>query len=154
MEARRHPMDFDTLKIGDVLSAEQCEEIVRTSRHLAAYQVHILRLKEQIERHLTRRYGRHIVVAQFKQGLRVLTESERVAYSASQAGASRRKLRRALRTAADTDPLQLTERERAVLERQREVISKQVAATAAIQRKFKPLPIGRTVPKMLEGGAA
>lgn len=112
MEASRHPIDFDALAPGSVISAAECQRIFGVERRLRAYQLKLLEFGNEVSRRLSERYGRIIVVVQRKDGLAVLTEAERVAHVQRQAGSARRKRRRAVAAARDTDISQLTDEQR------------------------------------------
>lgn len=148
MEARRHPFDFDTINIGDTISAADCQRAIGIDPKLAEYSLKLLGLAEKVTDALSQRFNRKIVVVCLRNGLRVLTESERLEHADRQAMRAFAGIRSAMHTLADTDVTQLTADQRDRRDRALELRSKQYAAMKSVRRHLLNPP-----PPKLDGKA-
>lgn len=127
-----HPLNFDALQKGDIISAEQIESITQCQRSHRSYQLRVLALKEQIQRELRDR-GRVVTIACRKDALHILTDAEAAEYNERAMGEYFRRAGRALYRKIHVDQSQLTDEERKVHQRQIEVRNRQMQALRKVQ---------------------
>lgn len=126
-EVRYHPIDFDALRKGDVITVEQLERITGYQYGTRKFDLAVLALREQITRELhDRNYP--ITVASENGSLKILTDEEAAAYNPQMFRHGFRKLLRAHRRLMNVDATQLNSEQREALERNIVVQGKMISA--------------------------
>lgn len=78
-ETAKYPIDFDALEKGTYLAPRQCEDVLLCSMRDNSYRGKLLTLRDEIKSRLAAR-GLNVVIRTERLGLRILTDSEAVAY--------------------------------------------------------------------------
>ena len=147
-EARRWPLDFESLNPGDVIDTAHLEKLTGERAGTESYRLKLLALRDQIAKELGRRFDRTMVIVEERSCLRILTESERIRHVDRESERASRALRRALKIAIDTDDRELDGDEQIDLQRQIEMRGKQVAAMSRTKRQFLKEQRGRATPRV------
>lgn len=129
-QTEKHPFDFDAIKKGDVIYAEQIERLSNTNRSDRAYQLKLLGFREQIQRELDSR-GMPVTVRIDHDNLVILTDSEAAAYNAAWFNSRRRQLMTCHQRSLQVDTALLEEDER---KRHERAIMSQGAQIAAMRQ--------------------
>src|SRR4051812_6492363 len=79
-EVRRIPLDFDSLKKGDVLTVEQLEQITNHKQGTNEYNLSIMQLRAEIDRRFAEK-GITISLRTIDSELHILTDDHAVGYS-------------------------------------------------------------------------
>ena len=116
MSAELWPVDFEAIVKGTVFSIQDCEKILGKKVDDKAYSLALLRLRLDIERGMADR-GTPVVAKCDGGGIRILLDSEAVAYTAGRFGLHEEGLSRSHLRASIIDAGKLTEEERATHQR-------------------------------------
>ena len=86
MNTEKHPLDFDALKLGEVISRERiAQAFPNKDPDHRNYGIDVLLpLKEQIEQRMEDRLPYTVRVVQYERGLRILESAEIPSYEANQ----------------------------------------------------------------------
>lgn len=146
-QTEKHPFDFDALKKGDVIYAEQIERLSNTKRSDRAYQLKLLGFREQLQRELESR-GMPVTVRIDHDNLIILTDSEAAAYNAAWFNSRKRQLLTCHYRSLQIDTSALDEDER---KRHERAIMSQGAQIAAMRQATR---VASTTHKRITPGVA
>jgi hypothetical protein len=134
-ERQVHPMDVSTLEKGSVVSVDAVERIVKCSRASPAFSLKVLWLKSWIVDALNR-IGREWTLCCDHGAIRVLTDSEAIAYNFRQHRIGCRKLRRSLRRQVAVNINNLTPEQRIEHEK---MMTRQAGIVSSMNRRKLPM---------------
>lgn len=152
-EARRWPLDVESLAKGDVIPPEIVESYGRTSRaDTKAYKFKLLGLRQQLTRQLAEIHGQLWVIKSEGDGLRILTDSEAVDYTNGEFNKGRRVMVRNHARAINVDVSALSAEQRATHDRNLTVQSAQLTALSQARKALRAKPHARSTPPRMEHG--
>lgn len=144
-DVMKHPIDYDSLRKGDVIPASQIEKITGTKVDHKNYAFRLLRLKERVERELADR-GKIWTLSCTNGDLKILTDSEAATYNYVESSHARRKERRCFIRKGAVDVTQLPEDQRPQHERELEIQGKYIQAQNAVRQQLRLESVKRSVP--------
>jgi hypothetical protein len=134
--ATRFPIDYDSLKKGDVIPAELLEKIAEAPRSTPKYQLKVLAFQQQIMDEMRAR-GNPVTVIVRGGEIVVLTDAEASTYNAERLGAHLHGVMRAHERSQAVDVANLDDEQKKVHTRRVEVGGKFVQAIIDTGRKLK-----------------
>jgi hypothetical protein len=143
--ATRWPIDYDTLKKGDIIPVHRLEQITGVKQSDAVYALKILTVKDRIESELADR-GKLWVIRSEKGSLKILTDEEVPAYTHSEQVRHRAAQRRRFLQQSSADVSLMTDMTRAQHERNLEVDGKYILAQQEVRDKLRLKAEKRKVP--------
>lgn len=143
-----YPLATDALAKGSYVPAEDIEAAFGVQRHLARYQLVLMRAAEYIEGRFADR-GEVVFVVQEKGGLRVLTDEEAPAYAEKRFREGMRAAGRAHARQLAADRSRMSDAVRVQHDRALEVHGRMLAAMRREQRKELVAPTERQTPRAL-----
>ncbi len=148
IETRRYPLDFDALKKGDVIPAEQLESITSEKRGTEDYRFKVLKLCERIKAELAER-NYPVTLTQRGQGIHILTDEEASPHNEMLIRQDVGKVMRHFRQLVAVNPVALTDEQRTDHEQRILTMGRYVAAIKSAKREIPLEPTESTVPGRL-----
>ena len=103
---QKYPIDFESLRKGDVITTNELEDILQLQAGTAAFDIGSLKLKSAIEREMAKR-GKDFIVVFRQESIRVLTDAESVDYIDTINRLGVRKIVRAFDSLGKVNPTEL-----------------------------------------------
>ena len=150
MKATRYPLDYDTLKKGDVITAEQLEKITGLPRDSTKYQLKVMALQQHVADELAVR-GRPVTVVVRLRELVILTDAEASTYNHERLGVHLHGAMRAHDRTQAVDVSNLDDDQKKEHVRRIEVGGKFVQAIVETGRKLKLRGYERKTPGLPSG---
>ncbi len=145
VKVERFPVDYETLKKGDVIPVERLEQITGKSHGTVEHQLAVLQLMGQIERDMWAA-NKRVTLRLSKGAIAVCTDSEAAIKNARDFILGLRKLSRSHIRNQHVDVAQLTDDERASHERKLEVEGKYLQAVASTRKDIRLQAHSRSTP--------
>lgn len=144
---KRHPLDFDKIKKGDVVAISELEEIFGIDRSDDRFGLRRLGLADRIEREMRDR-GKPVSVRTQKGALAILTDPEAAEHNPRSVRLGFRRMIRSHRKSLEVDTTNLSDGQRKTLEHNIVVQAKMISG-ARDGRRLALKATERTVPPAL-----
>jgi hypothetical protein len=135
-ETEKFPLDFDSLKKGDVITADTITAYCGYKPDDTKFGFGALSLKSLIEKRLADR-GYPVTTSMRGSDLHILHDSEALFYNINERDAGERKVVRSHRRMLSVDRSQLTDSERTICDRQIQIGGWKVSALVKVQKRIK-----------------
>jgi len=150
-EAEKHPIDYETLCKGDILSVEQIEKITGISpKQENKFNLARLQLINQIDCEL-QRLGIQYTVAQVKGSIKILTDEEASEYNDKGRQSALVKLYKHHTKLSSVDTSEFDDKTKKNHERRIYLSSKFIQACNNVRKEIKAAPYKRNTPLMIGG---
>ena len=150
MEANRYPIDYESLRKGDVIPVEKLEELSGEKRGTQEFEFAVLKWKEIISTHMAAINNPVTIVGHNTHSLRVLTDLEASEYHDKRALAHLKGMKRNLAGLIQVDTDEFDPSLNSAHLRRIEVVGKMVQGGIKGRREgMKAVPYERSTPGLL-----